>query len=160
MVTKEIKPHKWYIMDIRDPKKPRVPAVSFLFKELAIKSIERTLGTNPLVFPIFGEELLKWDIHPRNGAHTSFCLSFKMYEFAEGMTKRQKKTFRKYFRRKRRKEKYAEVKGLKSSHFIITWGDKIPKVIRDEKGNKVNKGERLKVMKRERWRLLRQYDHL
>lgn len=107
-----VNPKKWYIMDIRDPKKILVGKNEFMFLELAEAAINRHFPGNPLVYPVLGQELIDWNIPTKNSAYRRWGFNILNYQFGEGLTDREMKTLRKRFRRTRRREKYRQVMKL------------------------------------------------
>ena len=159
MESLNIYPKKWYILDLREPKNPLVPAKPFLFKEQAVSAIDRYFPNSSMVMPIIGQELIEFQINPKYSAYRKFRFTIKIYPFSDGLTKREKHTLSKAYRRKRRREKFREVNGLAPNQPIY-WGDFLPKNHRDENGNLVKNKERYRLRQFALGHMHREYDHL
>ena len=159
MGSHNISPKKWYILDLRDPKNPIVPIKAFLFKELAVDAISRYFPNSSMVSPVIGQELIEFQIIPKYSAYRKFRFTIKAYPFSDGLTRREKHTLAKAFRRRRRIDKFREVNGLKPGE-TIKWGDFLPKNTRDKDGKLVKNRERYRLRQFALGHIHREYDHL
>ena len=141
MKTHEISPKSWYILDLRDPKRPLVPTQKFLFKELAVAAIGRYFPNTSLVSPVLGQELIEYSISPKYGAYRRFRFTIKVWEFGDGLTRTQKATLAKKERRRRRRAKFKEITGYGPDN-PISWGDILPKNFKSEDGKRITNRER------------------
>lgn len=155
----KINPKKFYLVDLRDPKKPRIGATSFLFKELAIAAKERYFPGMEMVFVVTGKELEEEGLYPVWGAYTTFRFSVKAYNLPEGLTHRQKVTLRKRYRRTRRRLKYREALKVPSDAVVNTKWANLEERAKKEEG-KVTAEAVARIRRRQTKALYRKFDHL
>lgn len=106
---RDIKPAKWYMIDLSDPLHPKVPSKFFEKRKDMLRVIEREFGLNCLVFPIQGAMVIA------NG-HLLNCITtrtwgkvFRKYDYPKDLDLEGRRThYRNLKRAERRKNKLGQ----------------------------------------------------
>lgn len=152
-----LRPTKWYIVDLTDPRRPSVSSTYWVFKELCQRAIDYHFPGNPLIEPTLGSEIMESGLIPKPSKYGPARFWVSRYPYLKGMTTKEKITLISPLHRRIRRKKYLEANGIKGH---IDWGDLLPKNFKDKDGKTIKNPERYRVRHQLLRAMTKGYDHL
>lgn len=155
----KIRPDKWYIVNLIDPKRPSISKTYWVIRELCERDRDWYFPFQPMVEVMLGSKILESKIKPKASKYGPARFSVVKYPWLKGLTRQERITLLSPLYRRLRRAKFKAAKGFKPGEYI-KWGDLLPKNFKDENGKTVRNPERYRMRHRMIRAMNSHYDHL